>query len=226
VGAFTPAGRPPYSHNSVGSSEYDVTTGVIGLQMNPTSDLGVDVALKAERCNVNSRNTASYVSTMVNQTTGVVTAVPLVAPNSSSISEKPLVPEVEFRYTGIKRVSLFGSWDYVSTPSDERLSYVGITTSTGGPVVLSPAVVVTDDVKEKHSNFKVGANWTPTSLVTLRGEFFRKDHENNFRGYGTSLGGYYVVDFDIIGRASRPRSSRSRNFPSRLATSNNRARPR
>lgn len=199
VGAFTPAGRPPYSHNSVGSSDYDVSTGVVGLQMNPTKDLGVDVALKAEHYKVDSKNSASYVSTMINQTTGVVTPVPLVAPSSSSISEKPLVPEVDFRYTGIKKVSLFGSWDYVSTPSDERLSYVSITTSTAGPVVLAPAVVVTDDVKEKHSNFKIGGNWTPNSLITLRGEFFSKDHENNFRGYGTSLGGYYILDYDILG---------------------------
>ena len=92
IGGFTPGGRPPYSHNSVGSSEYDVTTGVIGLQMNPTTDLGVDVALKAERYNVASRNSATYVSTMINQTTGVVTPVPLVAPSSSSISSRMNAP--------------------------------------------------------------------------------------------------------------------------------------
>ena len=129
----------------------------------------------------------------------VITPVPLTGANSSSIDEKVWTPEVDVRYTGIKSMALYAAWDYRTSPGDERLSYVGITTSTAGPVVLSPAVIVNDKVKEKHANFKIGANWTVSPMLTLRAEFFSRDHENNFNGYGTSLGSYYVLDYDIYG---------------------------
>jgi len=198
VGAFTPAGRPPYSHNSTGDLDFEVLTGVVGLEARP-KDFRISVAVKAEDYSSNAKSTANYVSNMVNQTTGVVTAVPLTGMNSSKIDEKVWTPEVDVRYTGIKNFALYGAWDFRSSPGDERLSYVGITTSTAGPVVLSAPVLVFDKVKEDHNNMKVGANWTVNSMLKLRGEVFTRDHENRFTGYASSLGGYYTLDYDIYG---------------------------
>ncbi len=199
VGAFTPAGRPPYSLNSTGTLDVDVLTGVVGIDARPMKELRLSLAFKGEDYSSSAASTANYISTMVNQTTGVITPVPLTGANSSSIDEKVWTPEVDVRYTGIKSMALYAAWDYRTSPGDEQLRYVGITTSTAGPVVLSPAVIVNDKVKEKHANFKIGANWTVSPMLTLRAEFFSRDHENNFNGYGTSLGSYYVLDYDIYG---------------------------
>src|SRR6185369_17526180 len=98
------------------------------------------------------------------------------APNSFKISESPLTPEVSARFVGIKNVSLYGSWDYKSSPGDERTNYMSVTTSTAGPVVLAAPTITNDDVKEKHSNFTAGGNWTPAAAITLRAEVFTKDH--------------------------------------------------
>lgn len=199
VGAFTPAGRPPYSYNSTGSIEVDILTGVVGLEARPAKDLRLSAALKGEDFSSTGSSTPAFVSTMINQTTGVVTPVPLTGQNSSKIDEKVWAPEVGVRYTGVKGVALYGSWDYRNSPGDERLSYGGITTSTAGPVVLAAPVIANDKVKEKHHNATVGMNWTVSRELTLRAELFTKNHENRFTGYGTSLGSYYILDYDIYG---------------------------
>ena len=196
VGGFTPAGRPPYSQVGSGNMKEDVYTGVVGMELKPTKNLEISPAVKFEDSRTSGNYLANYVSNMVVLATGVVTPVPLAAPNSSNISEKPVVPELSLRYSGIQDVALFAMWDYRSTPSDERKSYVGITTSTG-PVVLAAPTLVFDKVKEKHTNFKVGANWTPNSALTLRAEFFEKDHENNFND--ALAAGYYTLDYDTYG---------------------------
>lgn len=200
VGLFTPAGRPPYSYNSAGTMKMNVYTGVIGVALKPAPTLDVDVALKAEDFATSGATNVTYVNTMVTQATGVATPVVLpAAPNSFKISEKPWTPEVSARYVGIPTVSLYGSWDYKSSPGDERTNYMSVTTSTAGPVVLAAPTVTNDDVKEKHSNLTLGGNWAPYSAITFRAEVFTKDHENRFEGYGPSVGAYYILDYDIYG---------------------------
>lgn len=199
VGAFTPGGRPPYSYNSTGTLDLNVLTGVVGVETRFLKELRISAAYKGEDYSTKGTSSAVYVSTMVNQTTGVITPVLLTAPNSSSLDEKVWTPELDIRYTGIKNLALYGSWDYRTAPGDERLSYVSITPAPGGPVVLAAANVVFDKLDEKHVNFKVGGNWTVSPKVTLRGEFFSRGHENNFNGYGTSFGSYYILNYDIYG---------------------------
>ncbi|MEY4940157.1 MAG: hypothetical protein RIQ93_1892 [Verrucomicrobiota bacterium] len=199
IGAFTPGGRPPYSYNSTGTFDLNILTGVVGVETRFLKELRIAAAYKGEDYSRRGLSSAAYVSTMVNQTTGVITPVPLIAPNSSKLDEKIWTPELDVRYTGIKNLALYGTWDYRTAPGDERLSYVSITPATGGPVVLAPAQITLEKLDEKHTNFKVGASWTVLPQVTLRGEFFSRDHENNFNGYGTSLGSYYVLNYDIYG---------------------------
>ncbi|HVS52861.1 MAG TPA: hypothetical protein VHD62_10955 [Opitutaceae bacterium] len=198
VGGFTPAGRPPYSIVGTGNTSEDVFTGTAGVEWKPLKDLELAAALKGENVKTSGNYLANYVSNMVVLATGVVTPVPLSAPNSMSISEKPWIPEASARYSGIRNVSLFALWDYRTAPSDEKTNYVSITTSSG-PVVLSAPTLSNDRVKEKHTNLKLGANWTPMANLTLRGEFFTKDHENSFTGYGPALGNYYILDYDTYG---------------------------
>lgn len=197
IGAFTSGGRPPYSYVSAGTIKTDTFTGVIGVDTKLMPDLGVKFAIRAEQYDVSGYDYATYVSHLVVPATGTVTPVPLTVMNGVRLSEKPVSPEIGVRYTGIKTVALYGDWDYRSSPSDERTSYVGI--SPSGNVVIASGTNTTADVKEKHSNLKVGANWTPCTFFSARAELFTKDHENNFNGYGTSSGAYYRLNYDISG---------------------------
>jgi len=198
VGGYTPGGRSPYSQNGSGSLKQDVVTGVVGAEWKPTKDLEMTAGLKGENLTIDGNYTANYVLNMITLTTGAVVPQSLSAPNSNKISEKPWTPEFSARYTGIKDVALWAMWDYRTLSQDERTSYVGLTTSTTA-MVLSAPTGANDKVKEKHTNLKVGANWTPNSMVMVRGELFTKDHENNFTGQGTSLGSYYILDYDTYG---------------------------
>lgn len=197
IGSFSSGGRPPYSYNSTGALKMNIWTGSVGVETKPTTDLRLDFAVRAEELKNSGTNNAVYVNNLVNQTTGVVTPVIVNAPNSVKNSEKPWTPAIDARYTGIKNVSFYASWDYRSVTQDERTVYTGITPS--GATILQSLGGASDKVKEKHANFKVGANWISNAMLTIRGEVFTKDHENRFDGYGTSAGAFYVLDYDILG---------------------------
>ncbi len=197
IGAFTAGGRPPYSYNSTGALKMNIWTGSVGVETKPTTDLRLDFAVRAEEMKHSGTNNAVYVNNLVNQTTGVVTPVIVSAPSSVKNTEKPWTPAIDARYTGIKNLSIYGSWDYRSTSQDERTVYAGVT--PGGTTILQTLGGASNKVKEHHANVKIGANWTTSSMLTLRGELFSKDHENRFDGYGASAGNYYVLDYDIVG---------------------------
>ena len=199
IGLFTPGGRPPYSYLSAGTTESTVLTGVVGVEARAGKDLRLQLAFKGEDYSSRGESTANYVSTMVVQATGATTPVPLTGRNESTIDEKVWVPEVEFRYTGVKNCTLYGTWDYRNSPGDEYLRYGGITTSPGGPVVPSAPAISTDKLKERQHNATLGANWNLARVATLRAEVFTKDHENRFTGTAASLSDYYHLDFDIRG---------------------------
>ena len=197
IGSFTSGGRPPYSYNSTGALKLKAWTGNVGVETKPTPDLNIHFAVRAEEYKTSGYNNAVYVNNLVNQTTGVVAQQLVNAPNSQKNTEKPWTPAIDARYTGIKNVSLYGSWDYRTMAQDERSTYSSV--SPGGLVIVPTTSSASDKVKEKHANLKIGARWSPSTLLNLRGEFFTKDHENRFDGYGPSLGSYYELNYDIIG---------------------------
>jgi hypothetical protein len=202
VGGFTPGGRPPYSHDTAGTMKVNVYTANAGVQMKPMKDLRVDAGVKAEDYTAIGKSDVNYINNQVTLATGVVVPMPVTTANASRNSEKVWSPEIDARYTGIKRVSFFGSWTYRSSPGDERVTYGSLAVNTTAGTVGPGLAVFSDKVKEKHANYKVGANWTPFSAVVLRSEYYAKDHQNRFDGYGTSAGGLYVLDYDIYGTKS------------------------
>ena len=202
VGGFAPGGRPPYSHNTTGTMKVNVYTANAGVQMKPMKDLRFDAGVKAEDYTAIGKSNVNYINHQVALATGVVVPMPVANANASRNSEKVWSPEVDARYTGIKHVSFFGSWDYRSSPGDERATYGSLSVNTTAGTVGPGLAVFSDKVKEKHANYKAGANWTPFSAVVLRSEYYAKDHQNRFDGYGTSAGGLYVLDYDIYGTKS------------------------
>ena len=197
VGGFVGAsGRPPYSYKTVaGSTKEKTTTGNLGVTYKPQKDFRVTLALKGETQDMSGSNLVNYMSNSIVQATGVVTPVNVLAPNTSSRSEKPWTPELDVRYSGIKNLALYSTVDYRFASGDEVGSSTGV--STGGGAAA--AVVSTDNVKNNHGHYKVGANWDVCSMFTLRSEFFYKDHVNKYLGYGATLGDRFILGYQFRG---------------------------
>jgi hypothetical protein len=201
IGGFTSGGRPPYSYVMTGTVTSDIYTANVGVNLKPSRNLFVDVGVKAEDRSIAAQNVATYVSTYLVQATGTVAAPQLVAsPNWSREKEKVWSPEVNVRYTGFKKLTLFGGIDYRTSPGDERHLDTHVGPGPAGSNYVLPAIGEKEQTaKEKHLNAKVGAIWAPLAGLNVRAEVFTKDHENRFEGYGVSAGGLYILDYDIYG---------------------------
>ena len=199
VGLYTAGGRPPYSYTAAGTLRTDTTTGVLGLRLTPLPALAVNLGLRGEASNVKANSQATYVSTLTKTTTGTLTPVTVTGPNWIRIDEKPWTPEIDVRYSGIKNLALYGTWDYRSVTQDEKTAYTAFTVNTSTGALTGPINLANDAIKENHANVTVGANWTPYSFLTFRPEVYTKDHSDSFTGYGTSAGDLYVLDYDMYG---------------------------
>lgn len=197
VGGFAgTSGRPAYSYRTIdGSTSQEILTGNLGVTYKPKPDFSVGLALKAEKLEMEGHNLVQYNSTMVNPATGVVTPINVTAPNTSKRSEDPWTPELDLRYTGIKNLALYATLDYRYEPGKEESSSTSATTGGG----LGTPVTAYDDVDVNHAHYKIGANWTATSYLTLRAETFYKDHVNEFTGYASSLGSNYILGYKFTG---------------------------
>lgn len=198
VGGFVANGRPPYSYTTLsGSTSEKILTGNLGFTFKPQKDLMLSLAVKREYETMKGNNHVVYINNLIVQSTGAVTPISVDAPNVSSRSEDSWVPEFTFRYTGIKNLSLYGNFDYWSAPGKNALTSIGVRPS--GSNILPSVVVSSDNRKLNHGHYKVGANWKLNQLVTLRGEFYLKDHQNTYTGYGTSAGGQYILGYTFHG---------------------------
>ncbi len=197
VGGFVGAsGRPPYSYKTdFGNISEKVLTGNLGVTYKPIKDLYFKLALKGEKLDMEGVNQVTYNSNSINQTTGEVIPVNVVAPNSSKRSGRPWTPELDVRYSGIKGLSLYGAFDYRRAPGDvaDSTVSVGLAGKAYAPSFSS------DNSKVNRAHYKVGANWKVSSMVTLQAETFYKNHVNSYIGYGTSLGGRYILGYQFRG---------------------------
>jgi|GEM_PF-363884 len=174
----TSTARPPGAYQDfTGDSHSDILTANLGANMKLLPDLFLDTVVKAEDRYTQSDDSFTYVRNLVRQSTGVVTDRSLPYANAGKINERAWIPEVSLRYTGIKTVSLYTTADYRYSPGTEDTKYQTDTlflSNTG--------------TKENHGNYTLGANWVPNNFITLRGETFYKNHQNNFNGvYSTAL---------------------------------------
>jgi len=196
LGGFSGNGRPPYSYYTVdGSTSERIFTGNVGVTYRPRHDFTVGLALKAETLDMEGHNQVMYTSTNVNQATGASSPVNAPASNISKRTEDTWIPELDLRYSGIKNLSLYGTVDYHYAPGDEVATSASV--SSGG--VVGAATTTSKDVEVNHGNYKVGANWTAASYLTLRGEIFYKNHENNFVGYAATAGSRYLLGYEFQG---------------------------
>jgi len=194
----TSAGRPPYSYTTVaGNVDEKVLAANVGLKVKPAQDLFAAFSLKYEKQDVSGYNTTNYIQTGVNQTTGALTPSTIATPNTASRSEKSWIPEVEVRYTGIKGLALYGSFDYRHSPGTVDGSSTGVGPS--GANIVPSTSVSSDNVKLNHAHYKAGANWIINPVVTVRGEIYYKDHTNGFTDRLTAGDGF-VMGYEFFGQ--------------------------
>ena len=177
VGGFgTFSTRPPYSYTTVtGNTKQNIFAGNLGVKLEPRKDLLLSLAVKGENADTDGTNLVNYLNNLIVQSTGAVTPVIVAAPNFSVRNERSWIPEFTFRYTGVKNLALYGAFDYRATPGKQE------GTSNGVTVNAAPSVATMfDTIKLRQGNYKVGANWTVNPALTVRGEFFYKDHTNRY----------------------------------------------
>lgn len=201
IGGFTSGGRPPYSHTYAGTINSDLYVANAGLKLKPSKDFAMDVGLKAEDANVTAYNLATYVSTYMVQATGTVAPPQLnPSPNTSKNVERLWAPEFSARYTGFRKLILFASADYRTSPGDERHMDTHVGPGPAGSTIVLAAVGAGEKkVDEKHLNAKFGGVWSPSTTLNVRAEVYSKDHETRFDGYGISAGSLYLLDYGIVG---------------------------
>lgn len=195
VGGFTANGRPPYSYRTdFGNTKENIFTANLGFAYQPAQDLAVNLALKRERLEVSGVNQVTYINNLIAQATGVVTLMLVAAPNNSIRNETAWVPELEVRYTGIRNLALYGTFDYRDSPGDQS----GL--STGVTVNAAPSEAsMSDRIKVTQGHYKAGANWTISPQASVRAEMFYKNHLNRYTGFGDDEGVIFNLGYEFYG---------------------------
>ena len=187
--------RAPYHLVSKGDLEYSALTGNLGARFSPSPDLAIETALRGERWEDSGKNLVNYSSQGVTLATGAVTNYAATGLHAVDNVEKPWTPTVDVRYTGIKSVALYASWEYRTTKQNELVRYQGL----NGATKATELDMIGKNIDEKHSNATVGMSWKVSPVMSLRAELFTKDHENDFAGYDDVLGRDYALNYDIYG---------------------------
>ncbi len=187
--------RAPYHVVTKGDMEYSALTGNLGARFSPSPNLSLETALRGERWEDSGKNQANYTSQGVTLATGAVTNYAANGLHAVDNVEKPWTPTVDVRYTGIKNIALYASWEYRTAKQNEHVRYEGL----NGQTKATELDMIGKNIDEKHTNATVGMSWTVNPAMSLRAELFTKDHENDFAGYDDVLGRDYALNYDIYG---------------------------
>lgn len=163
--------------------------GNIALDWKATKDLFVKVAFRGQTEYV--RGNSGY-NVIAASGTPAVTLATTPRQGYAKIHQNVRTPVLEFRYIGIKGLSIYFNG------SKRDLSGVEINTSSYNPLTAALGTPANNNVSEDHGNYTLGANWKVSSMLTLRGEVFQKGHKDNTVGFATApasiVGDYYLLD--------------------------------
>ncbi len=118
-------------------------------------------------------------------------------------------PEVTLQYLGIRNLSIYAEYSDRINKGDQHWvnPFAAVSTNGAGVVTTVPIPVGSvffQNANQDNEDAKLGANWNPTTKLTLRAEVFRKDHQNRFIGandyVGTaSFGALYATGYTFNG---------------------------
>jgi hypothetical protein len=173
------------NYNLVGGSAVKVLTGNIALDWNVTKDLFAKLAFKGEEEYIRGSSTYTVVAA---SGTPAVTLASTPRLGWAKVNQNSNTPVLDIRYTGIKDVSLYfnGSQRSLSGTEKDTSHYNFLTAQNG--------TLANNNVSEDHGDYAVGANWRQSRFLTVRGELFQKNHQNESAGFGLNVGDYYLLD--------------------------------
>jgi hypothetical protein len=106
----------------------------------------------------------------------------------SKAHEKEITPVIDVRYSGLKNVALYGSFSRADVSGTES------NTSAFNPLTATSGTLAANNVAKQHDTYKLGANWKPSTKLTLRAELFSKARKLESAGFGLRVGDYYLLD--------------------------------
>jgi len=196
--------------NIYGGSKSDDYVGNIFLKLTPNPDWLASLGFRQESNVVGSRG--GFVVTSLASGSTTLAATNITTANDltySRDSDHISTPEVSVQYLGIDRLCLYATLDKRITRGNQHwINPYAATTVTGAGVVTTGSAplssVFFQEANQDYGDAKVGANWNASEKLTIRGELFRKDHQNRFIGAGDivgtgSNGGLYVTGYTFTG---------------------------
>ncbi len=116
---------------------------------------------------------------------------------------------MSLEYTGFSNLVLYGAFDKRINRGHQHWinPYAAVTTTGAGVTTAASAPIGNiffQAADQDYENAKVGANWNVSSVLTVRAELFRKDHQSRFIGasdiVGTgSFGALYATGYTYTG---------------------------
>jgi hypothetical protein len=192
-----------------GASSYDYV-GNAFLKYTPSKDWNIDYGFRYESNEVGS--SGGFQNTSLTSTAPTTAATYLVTKEEltySNYTDKAATPELTLEYLGLSSLCLYGTFDDRIDHGDQHWinPYAASTVTGTGAAVLAGAPlgsVFFQEADQDYTDVKVGANWNASSMLTIRGEVYRKDHQNRFVGandiIGTgSYGGLFVTGYTFTG---------------------------
>ena len=192
--------------NLKGNSTAQIWTGSLAADYKPTQNLTITPGVKIEdRVTKSAADYTNVAAPTVNTTTGALVAAvaPVAMHEISSMNESLIVTDLGVRYTGFHKLALYGG------VTDRRvLQGDEIYTKGYNPLLAVPVGNTSYATpREIHDDYKVGANWSQSSVLTLRNEVFYKDHTDTYEGGGAlgaitnplNIGTFYQLDMRYFG---------------------------
>ncbi len=199
----TATGVVPVTTNNysglTGGTRLKNLVGNVALDWKPTKAIFVKFAYRAQEEYV--RGSSNYTVIAAAAPAGSPAGTPATVLTSTprlgwaKLQQDVQTPVLEFRYTGIKDLSVYFSG------SQRDLSGVERNTSAFNPLTSTTGfgTLAIQNVTEDHGNYTLGANWKASSFFTLRAEAFEKGHTTNTAGFESRVGDYYLLDSNYTG---------------------------
>ena len=197
--------------NIYGKAKVDDYVANTFLHYNPTKNWTTDIGIRDEYKVISSRG--GFITTSLATGSTSTAASNLTVANDLTYShetEHVDTPELSLQYLGISNMTVYLNADYrINHANQHWINPYAASTVAGITGVATTAFapagsVFFQEADQNNKDLKVGLNWSPSRIITIRAEIFRKDHQNQYVGSSDligigSTGGLYATGYTFTG---------------------------